>query len=135
MLQLTICFWLHADSHQRSAAFSQAPACTLAILALDPQCLPLSASALLPLPSFLYFFFQLAMSPNSLCLAIALLLAIAPQGYAQTALSDWIPGVATNYGGTASGMNPNVPSFGLSNVSCHPHIAVNVRHIMHSVLL
>ena len=60
------------------------------------------------------------MSPYSLCLAVALLLAIAPQAYAQTALSDWIPGVATNYEGTASGMNPNIPSFGLSDVSHLP---------------
>lgn len=57
------------------------------------------------------------MSAYSLCLAVALLLSVISQGSSQQALSDWTPGIATNYGGPASGMNPNSPSFGLSNVS------------------
>ena len=58
------------------------------------------------------------MNAYSMFLAIAMLFATASQGFAQVALSGWMPGVATNYGGPASGMNPNTPSFGLSNVSC-----------------
>ena len=57
------------------------------------------------------------MSAYSLCLTTVVLLAAAFEGYAQTALSDWTPGVATNYGGTASGMDPTQASYGLSNVS------------------
>ena len=57
------------------------------------------------------------MSAHSMLLTLALLLAAASESFAQTALSDWTPGVATNYGGTASGQNANVASYGLSNVS------------------
>ena len=57
------------------------------------------------------------MSSYSLCLTAVLLLAATFEGHAQTALSAWTPGVATNYGGTASGMDPTQASYGLSNVS------------------
>ena len=50
-------------------------------------------------------------------LVLALVLAIASQAAAQSPLSDWMPGVATNYGGPSEGMDPNTPSYGLSNVS------------------
>ena len=56
-------------------------------------------------------------------LTLALLLDAASESLAQTALSDWTPGVATNYGGSASGQNANVASYGLSNVSaCYLHV-------------
>lgn len=57
------------------------------------------------------------MSAYSMSMVIALILAAATQGTADTALSAWMPGVATNYGGPSEGMNPNTPSYGLSNVS------------------
>lgn len=50
-------------------------------------------------------------------LVLIVLLAAASQGLAQTALSDWTAGVATNYGGPNDGDNPNTPTFGLLDVS------------------
>ena len=73
------------------------------------------------------------MSAYSCCLAIVLLLAFASRANAQTALSAWTPGVATNYGGTASGMNPNVPSYGLSNVSCVLRVIAYLRFVQHTI--
>ena len=57
------------------------------------------------------------MSSYSMSLIIALVLAAAAQTTANSALSDWMPGIATNYGGPSEGMDPNTPSYGLSNVS------------------
>ena len=57
------------------------------------------------------------MSAYSMSLIVILTMAAAAQTAAQTALSDWMPGVATNYGGPSEGMDPNSPSYGLSNVS------------------
>lgn len=57
------------------------------------------------------------MTSYSMSLILALLLAAASQGFAQTALSDWTSGVATNYGGPSDGDNPSVPTFGLLDVS------------------
>ena len=57
------------------------------------------------------------MSAYSMSLVIALVLAAVAHTTAQTALSAWMPGVATNYGGPSEGMDPNTPSYGLSNVS------------------
>ncbi|KAL3135114.1 expansin-like protein [Trebouxia sp. C0010 RCD-2024] len=51
-------------------------------------------------------------------LVIALVLAAASQTAANRALSDWMPGLATNYGGPSEGMNPNSPSYGLKEGSC-----------------
>lgn len=56
------------------------------------------------------------MSAYSMSLVVALVLAAAAQTTAQTALSDWMPGIATNYGGPSEGLNPEIPSYGLSNV-------------------
>lgn len=53
-------------------------------------------------------------------LVIALVLAAASQTTANSALSDWMPGLATNYGGPSEGMNPNNPSYGLKDVSPSP---------------
>lgn len=53
-------------------------------------------------------------------LVIALVLAAASQTTANSALSDWMPGLATNYGGPSEGMNPDTPSYGLKEVSLSP---------------
>ena len=51
-----------------------------------------------------------------------LLLAALSQGFAQTALSDWTSGVATNYGGPDDGDSPTEATFGLLDVSTFvPH--------------
>ena len=57
------------------------------------------------------------MSSYSMALVFALLLVAAPQGFAQTALSDWTSGVATNYGGPNDGDSPTTATFGLLDVS------------------
>lgn len=51
-----------------------------------------------------------------------LLLAALSQGFAQTALSGWTSGVATNYGGPNDGDSPTEATFGLLDVSTFvPH--------------
>ena len=67
------------------------------------------------------------MSAYSMSLLIVLVLAAATQTTAQTALSAWMPGVATNYGGPSEGMDPNAPSYGLSNVS---HIPITLACLL-----
>lgn len=57
------------------------------------------------------------MSSYSMALVFALLLVAASQGFAQTALSDWTSGVATNYGGPNDGDSPTTATFGLLDVS------------------
>ena len=57
------------------------------------------------------------MTSYNMSLVLIVLLAAASQGLAQTALSDWTAGVATNYGGPNDGDDPNSPTFGLLNVS------------------
>lgn len=58
------------------------------------------------------------MSSYSMALVFALLLVAAPQGFAQTALSDWTSGVATNYGGPNDGDSPTTATFGLLDGAC-----------------
>ena len=59
----------------------------------------------------------LTMSSYSMSLALVLLMAAASHVQAQTALSAWTPGVATNYGGVSEGDDPNTATYGLSSVS------------------
>lgn len=58
------------------------------------------------------------MTSYNMSLVLIVLLAAASQGLAQTALSDWTAGVATNYGGPNDGDDPNSPTFGLLNGAC-----------------
>ena len=57
------------------------------------------------------------MTSYNMSLVLIVLLAAASQGLAQTALSDWTAGVATNYGGPNDGDDPNTPTYGLLDVS------------------
>ena len=56
------------------------------------------------------------MFSSSMYLLSILLLAAVSQGFAQTALSAWASGVATNYGGPNDGDSPTQATFGLLNV-------------------
>ena len=75
------------------------------------------------------------MNAYSILLAIAMLSATPSQGFAQVALSGWIPGVATNYGGPVNGMDPNTPSYGLSNVSSPVWIPPHRARFVHTLLV
>ncbi len=57
------------------------------------------------------------MTSCNMSLVLIVLLAAVSQALAQTALSDWTAGVATNYGGPNDGDDPNTPTFGLLDVS------------------
>lgn len=57
------------------------------------------------------------MSSYSMSLAVIVLLAATAHVQAQTPLSDWISGVATNYGGSSEGADANAASYGTLEVS------------------
>lgn len=61
------------------------------------------------------------MTSYTMSLAVILLLAATADVHAQEALSGWMSGVATNYGGSSEGDNDQTATYGLSSVSFPQH--------------
>ena len=74
------------------------------------------------------------MLSSSMHLLSILLLAAVSRGCAQTALSAWTSGVATNYGGPDDGDSPTEATFGLLDVSTFVPHACGVFTMMSSYL-
>ena len=63
------------------------------------------------------------MTSYTMSLAVILLLAATANVHAQQALSDWMSGVATNYGGSSEGDSDQTATYGLSSVSSPQHLS------------